>query len=170
MSATRPATEFSIGIIARAARPSSTAANASSKAAQGRLVQCFLAGEIAHQAPGEGVARAGGIENRLERIGRNGKILVLREHRGAVFTSFVAFSLSHNVGLATLSAVAVRLRLYVSVNIPPTRIALMSVFCAFTTALGSTALIAYSLLTQTAEASRLMNAVSLSELVPPEPA
>ena len=34
MSATRPATEFSIGIIARPARPSRTAANASSNERQ----------------------------------------------------------------------------------------------------------------------------------------
>jgi hypothetical protein len=35
MSATRPATEFSTGIMARAARPSDTAAKVSSKVAQG---------------------------------------------------------------------------------------------------------------------------------------
>ena len=35
MSATRPATEFSIGIIASSARPVRTAAKASSKVAQG---------------------------------------------------------------------------------------------------------------------------------------
>ena len=37
MSATRPATEFSIGIIARRARPFSTAANVSSKVSVGSV-------------------------------------------------------------------------------------------------------------------------------------
>ena len=36
MSATRPAIEFSIGIMASAAAPSATAAKASSKVAQGK--------------------------------------------------------------------------------------------------------------------------------------
>ena len=39
MSATRPAREFSMGIIARCARPSVTAAKASSKVGQGSGVQ-----------------------------------------------------------------------------------------------------------------------------------
>ncbi len=39
MSATRPASEFSMGIIARCARPSVTAAKASSKVGQGSGVQ-----------------------------------------------------------------------------------------------------------------------------------
>ena len=39
MSATRPAMEFSIGIMASPAAPSETAANASSKVGQGSTVQ-----------------------------------------------------------------------------------------------------------------------------------
>ena len=39
MSATRPAIEFSIGIMARSARPSPTATKASSKLAQGSEAQ-----------------------------------------------------------------------------------------------------------------------------------
>ncbi len=50
MSATRPATEFSIGIIASVAAPSRTAAKASSKAAQGNVV---IAGNTRRQARSE---------------------------------------------------------------------------------------------------------------------
>ena len=50
MSATRPALEFSIGIIARRARPSETAAKVSSKSGQGRVVR---SGKTARQAMSE---------------------------------------------------------------------------------------------------------------------
>ncbi|MGD9842008.1 MAG: bifunctional lysylphosphatidylglycerol flippase/synthetase MprF [Steroidobacteraceae bacterium] len=75
----------------------------------------------------------------------------------SMLTGFVAFAIGHNIGLATLSGAAIRLRLYGSVGVPATHVALVSGFCALTTALGSIALVAYSLLTQSAEASVLLH-------------
>ncbi|MGE0116158.1 MAG: bifunctional lysylphosphatidylglycerol flippase/synthetase MprF [Steroidobacteraceae bacterium] len=74
-----------------------------------------------------------------------------------MMASFIAFAVGHNIGFATLSGAAIRLRLYGSVGVPATHVALMSVFCVVTTALGSAALIAYALLAQTAEASVLLH-------------
>ncbi len=80
----------------------------------------------------------------------------LRVLRG-MMAAFVAFAVGHNIGFATLSGAAIRLRLYGSVGVSATQVALMSAFCAFTTVLGSIALIAYALFTQTDEASVLLH-------------
>lgn len=80
----------------------------------------------------------------------------LRVPRG-MLAAFVAFAVGHNIGFATLSGAAIRLRLYGSVGVSATQVGLMSAFCAFTTVLGSVALIAYTLLTQTGEASLLLH-------------
>jgi len=80
----------------------------------------------------------------------------LRVLRG-MMAAFVAFAVGHNIGFATLSGAAIRLRLYGSVGVSATEVALMSAFCAFTTVLGSIALIAYALLTQSHEASVLLH-------------
>ena len=75
----------------------------------------------------------------------------------AMMASFIAFAVGHNIGLATLSGAAIRLRIYGSVGVSAAEVALMSAFCAFTTVLGSILLIAYSLLAQTGEASSLLH-------------
>lgn len=80
----------------------------------------------------------------------------LRVWRG-MMAAFVAFAVGHNIGFATLSGAAIRLRLYGSVGMSATHVALMSAFCAFTTVLGSAALIVYALLAQTQEASALLH-------------
>ncbi len=80
----------------------------------------------------------------------------LRVLRG-MMAAFVAFAVGHNIGFATLSGAAIRLRLYGSVGVSATQVGLMSAFCAFTTVLGSVALIAYALLTQSSEASVLLH-------------
>ncbi len=80
----------------------------------------------------------------------------LRVLRG-MMAAFVAFAVGHNIGFATLSGAAIRLRLYGSVGVSATQVALISAFCAFTTVLGSAALIAYVLLTQAGEASVLLH-------------
>ncbi|MGC3982584.1 MAG: bifunctional lysylphosphatidylglycerol flippase/synthetase MprF [Steroidobacteraceae bacterium] len=80
----------------------------------------------------------------------------LRLWRG-MMAAFVAFAVGHNIGFATLSGAAIRLRLYGSVGVSAPQVALMSAFCAFTTVLGSVALIAYVLLTQAGEASVLLH-------------
>jgi len=80
----------------------------------------------------------------------------LRIVRG-MMTAFVAFAVGHNIGFATLSGAAIRMRMYGSVGVSAIQVALMSGFCAFTTVLGSMALIAYVLLTQSTEASLLLH-------------
>mgnify|MGYP000737151876 CR=1 FL=1 len=59
MSATRPALEFSMGIIAKRALPSRTAAKVSSKEAQGRVVICdrFTDSTRAYQGGGRDLDR-----------------------------------------------------------------------------------------------------------------
>src|SRR5947209_4091432 len=43
-------------------------------AAQRPLVYVLVAGEVAHEAAGEGVARARRVEDRLQRVGRDGEV------------------------------------------------------------------------------------------------
>ena len=54
------------------------------------------------------------------------------------FTSFIAFAVSHNVGLAVLSGGSVRYRVYSGFGLEPMEIAQIVVFCAFTYGLGIT--------------------------------
>ena len=75
----------------------------------------------------------------------------------AMLAGFLSFAVGHNVGYSTLSGAAIRLRIYGAVGVPVTAVALMSGFCGVTTALGSTFLIAYVLLTQAAEATVLLH-------------
>src|SRR5882757_8239677 len=64
------------------------------------------------------------------------KVRVLR----GMLTSFVAFAVGHNIGLTTLTGAAIRIRMYGTVGVPATHVALMSGFCALTNAIGATAL------------------------------
>lgn len=74
-----------------------------------------------------------------------------------MLVSFVAFAVGHNIGMATLSGAAIRLRLYTSSGVAATDIALISVFCALTTVLGAFALLAYAFISQPAEAGEMLH-------------
>jgi len=71
-------------------------------------------------------------------------------------TSFVAYAVGHNIGLAALSGGAIRLRLYGLRGVTASDIALVSGFCAATTGLGLVALTAFSLLVEPAEAGLVL--------------
>lgn len=75
----------------------------------------------------------------------------------ATVASFIAFAVGHNIGLATLTGAAIRARMYGTVGVGGVQIALISGFCVLTTALGATALVAYALITQPAEASTMLH-------------
>ena len=72
-------------------------------------------------------------------------------------TSFVSYAVGHNIGLAALSGGAIRLRLYGLRGVPAADIALVSAFCAATTALGLVALTAFSLLVEPGEAGLVLH-------------
>lgn len=74
-----------------------------------------------------------------------------------VTTSFIAFAVGHNIGLATLTGAAIRARMFGSVGIGGAQIALISGFCVLTTTLGAAALVAYVLVAEPAEASTLLH-------------
>ena len=73
-----------------------------------------------------------------------------------VLSSFVAFAVGHNIGLATLTGGAIRLRMYGAVGVPASEVALLVGFCGLTTFLGATFLLAYALLIEPAEAAALL--------------
>ena len=77
--------------------------------------------------------------------------------RIAAATSFVSYAVGYNVGLAALSGGAIRLRLYGVRGVPAADIAVISGFCALSTALGLFALSAYSLLVEPAEAGLVLH-------------
>jgi phosphatidylglycerol lysyltransferase len=72
-------------------------------------------------------------------------------------TSFVAYAVGHNIGLAALSGGAIRLRLYGLRGVPAADIGLVSAFCAASTALGLVALTAFSLLVEPGEAGLVLH-------------
>jgi phosphatidylglycerol lysyltransferase len=72
-------------------------------------------------------------------------------------TSFVAYAVGHNIGLAALSGGAIRLRLYGLRGVAASDIAVVSGFCAVTTGLGLLALSAFSLLVEPAEAGVVLH-------------
>lgn len=74
-----------------------------------------------------------------------------------MMTAFIAFSLGHNIGVATLSGAAIRLRMYGVAGLSAAQVAVISGFCALTTALGSLTLLAYSLLVESESAARLLH-------------
>ena len=75
----------------------------------------------------------------------------------ATVASFIAFAVGHNIGLATLTGAAIRARMYGTVGVGGMQIALISGFCVLTTALGATALVAYALIAEPAEASMMLH-------------
>ena len=78
-------------------------------------------------------------------------------------TSFVAYAVGHNVGVAALSGGAVRYRMYSPLGLGAGEIARIVVFCTLTFALGVATLAGISLVTNAGEASSLLHApVALS--------
>lgn len=75
----------------------------------------------------------------------------------AVATSFIAFAVGHNIGLATLTGAAIRARMYGAVGVGGAQIALISGFCILTTALGAAALVSYALIAEPTEASLMLH-------------
>src|ERR1700693_5093843 len=53
-----------------------------------------------------------------------------------LFTSFIAYALGHNFGIAAFTGAAVRYRLYASVGLSAADVAAVSAFCGVTTAIG----------------------------------
>ncbi|HWK49382.1 MAG TPA: hypothetical protein VNR40_05815, partial [Steroidobacter sp.] len=74
-----------------------------------------------------------------------------------VVTSFIAFAVGHNIGLATLTGAAIRARMYGAAGVGGGQIALISGFCILTTTLGAAALVAYALIAEPAEASLMLH-------------
>lgn len=74
-----------------------------------------------------------------------------------IVTSFIAFAVGHNIGLATLTGAAIRARMYGAVGVGGAQIALISGFCILTTTLGAAALVAYALIAEPAEASLMLH-------------
>jgi len=74
-----------------------------------------------------------------------------------VTTSFIAFAVGHNIGLATLTGAAIRARMFGTVGVGGGQIALISGFCVLTTTLGAAALVAYVLIAEPAESSVLLH-------------
>jgi phosphatidylglycerol lysyltransferase len=54
----------------------------------------------------------------------------------ALFTSFIAYAFGHNFGIAALTSVAVRYRLYSAAGLSAADVATVSAFCGVTTAIG----------------------------------
>jgi phosphatidylglycerol lysyltransferase len=78
-------------------------------------------------------------------------------------TSFVAYAIGHNVGVAALSGGAVRYRMYSPLGLGGAEIARIVGFCTLTFALGVATLAGVSLITNAGEASSLLHApVALS--------
>ena len=75
-------------------------------------------------------------------------------------TSFIAFALGHNIGLVTLTGAAIRVRMYGAVGVSAGKVALMSAFVAFTTALGGVWLVAYALWARSGEAASVLHVSS----------
>ena len=72
-------------------------------------------------------------------------------------TSFISFALGHNIGLVTLTGAAIRVRMYGAAGVSAGKVALMSAFVAFTTALGGAWLVAYALWQQSSEAAGVLH-------------
>lgn len=73
-------------------------------------------------------------------------------------TSFVAYAVGHNVGVAALSGGAVRYRMYSPLGLGAGEIARIVAFCTVTFALGVATLAGISLITHAGEASSLLHA------------
>src|SRR5258706_14516445 len=74
------------------------------------------------------------------------------------FTSFIAYSIGHNLGVSALSGGAIRLRLYSAAGLSGPQIAQIVAFGSLTFVLGATTLTAVSLIVDAGAASSLLHA------------
>lgn len=73
-------------------------------------------------------------------------------------TSFMAYALGHNVGLVSLSAAAVRYRMYSPAGLGGAEITVVSIFCALTFHLGAGVMSGISLIGEAGHAASLVHA------------
>lgn len=77
-------------------------------------------------------------------------------YRRIAFTSFLAMSIGHTLGLAALSSGAIRLRLYTAFGLTAAAVAQIIMMCAITVVLGVSTLAGVSALTSPQEAARFL--------------
>lgn len=77
--------------------------------------------------------------------------------RRTAVTSFMAFAVGHNVGFATLTGAAIRIRMYGAAGASATQVVMISSMGILTTALGAVALIAFALFAETSEAALVLH-------------
>ncbi|HKQ82254.1 MAG TPA: bifunctional lysylphosphatidylglycerol flippase/synthetase MprF [Steroidobacteraceae bacterium] len=77
--------------------------------------------------------------------------------RRTATTSFMAFAVGHNVGFATLTGAAIRIRMYGAAGASATQVVMISSMGMLTTALGAVALIAFALLAEAQEAALVLH-------------
>jgi phosphatidylglycerol lysyltransferase len=75
-------------------------------------------------------------------------------------TSFVAFAVGHNVGVAALSGGAIRYRMYTPKGLGAAEIARIVAFCTLTFALGASTLAGVSLMADAGEAASLLHSTT----------
>ena len=75
----------------------------------------------------------------------------------ALFTSFVAYSFGHNLGIASLTGGAVRYRLYSSDGLNAADVGTVAAFCMVTSAIGLSALAAISFIVEPQQTSHLLH-------------
>jgi phosphatidylglycerol lysyltransferase len=80
-------------------------------------------------------------------------------------TSFVAYAVGHNVGVAALSGGAIRYRIYTPLEFGAAEIARIVAFCTITFALGASTLAGVSLLANAGEASSLLHSTTQLSIV-----
>jgi uncharacterized membrane protein YbhN (UPF0104 family) len=77
-------------------------------------------------------------------------------YRRAALTALAAYAVGHNMGVAALSGGAIRFRLYAAAGLEAAEITTVIAFCSLTFALGSTTLLATSLLLEADRAGVLL--------------
>jgi phosphatidylglycerol lysyltransferase len=78
-------------------------------------------------------------------------------YRRAAVTALAAYAVGHNMGVAALSGGAIRFRLYAAAGLEAVDIATIIAFCSLTFALGSTSLLAGSLILEAGRAGSLLH-------------
>ena len=78
----------------------------------------------------------------------------------SALTSFVAFAVGHNVGVAALSGGAIRYRMYTPLGLGAVEIARIVAFCTLTFALGASTLAGVSLMANAGEAASLLHSTT----------
>jgi phosphatidylglycerol lysyltransferase len=78
----------------------------------------------------------------------------------SALTSFVAFAVGHNVGVAALSGGAIRYRMYTPLGLGAAEVARIVAFCTLTFALGASTLAGVSLIADAGEAASLLHSTA----------